>query len=130
MQRNYLLNSALVVGISIVAYLLDFTRVAMRQYTTENFNMALAFSSLIISRLVFAAIAVWAVIQIRELGFSPVAALIIPLGFLMVAIPFTDIRPLTTWLPYGEFSSITGSLWIVLGVLSLFGRKIIQGSKP
>lgn len=124
MKRSNGLFLGIVVIATALAYLLDYAREAARQYAAENFNMTISILSLIISGLVFAAIAVWAVIQIRKQGFSLVlSGLIILLGLFIVALPFTDIRPLTALLPYGEYSNIIGSLWIVLGVLGLFGRR-------
>ncbi len=121
-DRNWQIIGLILVA-SVAAYLLDYARIASKKYATEDFNMSISISALIISRLVFAAIAVWAVVQTRKQEFSPaISGLMILLGLAMAALPFTGIRA-ANFLPYGDYSNIAGSLWIVLGVISLFGSK-------
>jgi NO-binding membrane sensor protein with MHYT domain len=121
-KRNRLIIGVIAV-VSIAAYLLDYVWKAARQYTSANFDMTATILSLIVPNLIFAAIAVWAVVQTRKQEFSPaISGLMILLGLAMVVLPFTGIRA-ANFLPYGDYSNIAGSLWIVLGVISLFGSK-------
>ncbi|TDA63496.1 MAG: hypothetical protein D9V45_13960 [Chloroflexi bacterium] len=121
-KRNRLIIGVIVV-VSIAAYLLDYVWKAARQYASANFDMTATILPLIVPNLIFAAIAAWAVVQTRKQEFSPaISGLMILLGLAMVVLPFTGIRA-ANFLPYGDYSNIAGSLWIVLGVISLFGSK-------
>jgi len=74
--------------------------------------------------------------QIRKQDVtSVITGLIILLGLVMAALPIFYTRWTISLMPYvmpymsmrATYASLTGSVWIVLGVISLFGSKATTG---
>ena len=122
-QRNGLI-AGLIVLASIAGFLLDYGLKSLKRYNSTHFNILGTISSLILINLLFAAILVLVVNQIRKGGFLPVWSLIMILvGLAMMVLPISPIRISNRSVPYGTYESITGGMWLVAGVVDLLGRR-------
>jgi hypothetical protein len=136
MKRKHILYSVLAIGISIAAYAMDYGRELLRDDFAAGFQPASSVLYMLVTNLIFTGLVflVFAKIKTRDAS-SIFKACIIVLGIILITFPVFIFRSSIVndfLMPYitmrVTYASLTGSLWIVLGVLGLFGRKKDQGS--
>lgn len=121
-SRNGLIAGMIVI-LSAMGFLLDFGLRKVRLYNAEHFVPGPTIFALIMFDLIFAAMLVFAVLQVHKGGFSRgITFLMILVGLLMLIFPIYPIRLSGLSLSSGDFERITGALWIVTGVVDLARR--------
>lgn len=123
MKKRDGLITGMIVIVSAIGFLLDYGLRLVRLYNAEHFVPSAAIFTMILFDLVFAAMLVFAVIQINKSGFSRgITYFMILVGLLMLIFPIYPIRLSGLTLSSGSYERITGALWIVAGVVDLARR--------
>lgn len=127
-NRNGLI-AGLMVLVSAAGFLAVYAVKALKIYNAKFFTPATFYAGVFVINLVFAGLLVLAVYQVRKGGYSAVLSwLMILIGLGMMVLPFYPVLLVRYFASYGTYESITGGMWVVVGLVDLIGRGKVEGA--
>lgn len=127
-NRNGLI-AGLMVLVSAAGFLAVYAVKALKIYNAKFFTPAAFYAGVFVINLVFAGLLVLAVYQVRKGGYSAVLSwLMILIGLGMMLLPFYPVLLFRYFGSYGTYESITGGMWVVVGLVDLIGRGKVEGA--
>lgn len=127
-NRNGLI-AGLMVLVSAAGFLAVYAVKALKIYNAKFFTPAAFYAGVFVINLVFAGLLVLAVYQVRKGGYSAVLSwLMILIGLGMMVLPFYPVLLVRYFASYGTYESITGGMWVVVGLVDLIGRGKVEGA--
>lgn len=127
-NRNGLI-AGLMVLVSAAGFLAVYAVKALKIYNAKYFTPATFYAGVFVINLVFAGLLVLAVYQVRKGGYSAVLSwLMILIGLGMMVLPFYPVLLVRYFASYGTYESITGGMWVVVGLVDLIGRGKVEGA--
>jgi len=121
-QRDGLI-AGLIVLVSAAGFFFVYAFKALKIYNSQHFTPTAFFVGVLLINLLFAGLLVLAVHQVLKGGYSAVLSwLMILVGLGIMLLPFYPVRLLRYFSSYGTYESITGGMWIVVGLVDLLGR--------
>jgi hypothetical protein len=137
LNPKHFFEIGLAIGVSIIAYLLDIAREFLGARYAIGFQTTPMVLHMVAANLLFAGLVIFVFARLygraSRLGLR---LFLIILGVMMIVLPaffFPSTAINDIILPYRmmrvTYANITGSMWIVLGILSLFGNQDNRGRK-
>lgn len=127
-NRNGLI-AGLMIFVSAAGFLAVYAVKVLKIYNAKFFTPATFMAGVFVINLVFAGLLVLAVYQVRKGGYSAVLSwLMILIGLGMMVLPFYPVQLFRYFGSYGTYESITGGMWLVVGLVDLIGRGKVEGA--
>ncbi len=115
--------AGLIVLVSAAGFFFAYTFKAFRIFNAQHFTPSAFYVGVLLINLLFAGLLVLAVHQVLKGGYSAVLSwLMILVGLGMMLLPFYPVLLVRYFSSYGTYESITGGMWIVVGLVDLVRR--------